>query len=86
MSKPKPVAVSEGLEELCKVCQRVQFGEIQRLAFGKWRHSYCYPGSQEWCEYFKALSPSEQTAEGRILFECKSKLSIAVNHPIPEEV
>ena len=54
-------------DEFCKVCGRVRWGNWQPLAFEHWRHEECYPGSQNWLEWFKGLSKSQQTEEGKRL-------------------
>lgn len=59
------------MDELCKVCGRVQFGEIIRLGFKRWRHDDCHPGSRAWCEAY-VLHPI-QTEEARILFQNSTK-------------
>jgi hypothetical protein len=48
------------LDEHCKICGRVPFGQTVRLGFGHWRHEDCGLGEQAWLDYFNALSPSEQ--------------------------
>ncbi len=46
-------------ESTCKICQRVQFGQIQPLGNGLWRHAGCALGSEEWKEYFHRLPVQE---------------------------
>lgn len=38
--------------ELCRICDRVQWGEVVRSGFGTWRHSECRPGSEAWRERY----------------------------------
>lgn len=56
------------MHEHCAVCNRVKWGEVALLGYGKWRHGECYPGSLPWLEYFKALPEEQQTTEGRLLW------------------
>jgi len=53
--------------DYCAVCERVAWGYVVRLGFGKWRHAECYPGSAAWLDYFKRLPASQQTEEGIML-------------------
>lgn len=48
------------MEELCKICQRVAFGDIVRLAAGSWRHDDCAIGSEAWAVYYVGLPQSER--------------------------
>lgn len=38
------------LSEVCCVCDRVSWGNIQHLGLGAWRHAECYAGSRNWIE------------------------------------
>ncbi len=66
----------ELLKELCQVCNRVPFGDIVRLGFGRWRHDCCAGGSQSWLENFHSIE--HPTSEQRILFDT---LSVSKNLP-----
>jgi hypothetical protein len=48
----KVVVVSES----CKICERVPFGKVVPLGFGKWRHDTCEIGTEEWTLYHARLS------------------------------
>jgi len=39
--------------EFCNVCNRVYWGDAQRLGYGKWRHQECAPGSRNWVEAYE---------------------------------
>ena len=58
------------MQSSCVVCERVQWGQVVRLGFGKWRHWECYPGSRQWREYWERLPEAQQTEEGRIIYDC----------------
>jgi hypothetical protein len=57
------------MNELCKICERVQFGDIVRLGHGVWRHETCCIGSEEWALYFERL-PREEKAKLADLYRC----------------
>lgn len=48
------------MNEYCKICERVPFGDIVMLGFGVWRHSTCAIGSEEWKLYYERLPRSSQ--------------------------
>jgi len=41
------------MNELCKICDRVAFGNIVHLGFNQWRHAGCALGSEEWKLYYQ---------------------------------
>jgi hypothetical protein len=55
------------MNNICCVCDRVPWGEVQRLGHGKWRHAECAPGSKAWAEYYQALPLTQRVAEGELL-------------------
>lgn len=60
----KQETIQPVLPEFCEVCKRVRWGNYQILPFNKWRHEECYPGSQNWLEFFRQLSPELQAKHG----------------------
>lgn len=75
------------MHEFCSVCDRVAWGDIVRLGFGKWRHDACYPGSKAWLEQFRLLPEGKKTAEGKLIYEASvsESMSIGVSQPTEEE-
>ena len=67
-AEPAPAAPADGLQEHCAICDRVAFGNIVRIGFGRWRHSGCEPGSKPWCEYFERLPKGQRTPEGQLIY------------------
>lgn len=61
---------TETLAEFCTICDRVMFGEIVRVGYGKWRHDYCAIGSTAWLVYYNGLS-EEKKKPLRHFFELK---------------
>ena len=57
------------MNQCCKICQRVPFGEIVRLANGAFRHEECAIGSEEWALYYAGL-PSAEKAKLADLYRC----------------
>lgn len=47
-------------EDICHICERVRFGQIVGLGFGKWRHQHCAVGSEEWREYYHRLPETDR--------------------------
>ena len=41
------------MDEFCRVCERVAFGDVVRLGFDHWRHAHCELGSPEWDLYYQ---------------------------------
>jgi len=60
MSKANTEHVYTAPSEVCKICQRVAWGNVIRLGFAKWRHDSCGLGSETWKDYYLALSKTEQ--------------------------
>jgi hypothetical protein len=46
--------------ETCRICDRVEFGQVVELGSGRWRHGHCSIGSEEWREYYQRLSRTER--------------------------
>lgn len=57
------------LQETCKVCDRIRWGNYQYLGKGVWRHQECAPGSRNWMEYYRNLPAEQRTSAGNILLE-----------------
>lgn len=53
-------------EHVCNVCQRVAFGSIVTLPFGKFRHEDCSIGSEEWKAYVQRQSKADQTTLNKL--------------------
>jgi hypothetical protein len=66
------------MKELCKICDRVAFGDIVVLQNGAWRHDTCCIGSEEWALYFAKLGASDK-AQLADLYRCYVGISIHYN-------
>ena len=53
------------MDKLCKICERVPFGNITYVGFGHWRHEACAVGSEAWKLYYQRQSATDR----RILSE-----------------
>lgn len=58
----------------CLYCGRVQWGEIQYLGSGHWRHNECNPGSISWCEWYEQQPKGKRTSAMQILYKYKKGL------------
>lgn len=56
------MSTAQPLDECCKVCSRVRFGEYVPLGFGHWRHWDCSAGSADWLEAY-ATYPTEKRSK-----------------------
>ena len=79
MIQPTNGIVSD-LRELCEVCERVRFGDVQRLGFGKWRHAGCYPGSVDWLDYIRRMPEAKRTNEQRYILAVQDSKEV---EPLP---
>ena len=66
------------MEETCLYCGRVQWGNVQYLFKGWWRHAECAPGSEAWCEWYDR-HPEKRTEEGQAI-RAHSKKGKEVSH------
>ena len=47
-------------DALCSICDRVLWGDYQRLGNGKARHKDCVLGSEEWKLYYHRLTGKDK--------------------------